>query len=81
MTEFSNDEIDHSERLVPAVAISATHSAYLRAVEAGRTLIIAKDGWLVRIDPDGSETRLRVLAVKHKVGAGTVFHLSSQLRS
>lgn len=81
MTELSNDEIDHSEGLIPALATSATHAAYLRAVEAGRTLIMAKDGWLVRIDRDGSETRLRALAMKHKVAAGIVFHLSSQLRS
>lgn len=81
MTEPSDHEIGHPEGLIAALAASATHAAYLRAVKAGRTLIIARDGWLVRVDPDGSETRLRALPIKHKVAAGTVFHFSSQLRS
>ena len=81
MTEPSDHEIGHPEGLIPALAASATHAAYLRAVQAGRTLIMARDGWLVRIDPDGSETRLRALPMKHKVTAGCVFHFSAQLRS
>ncbi len=81
MTEPNGHEIDHSEGLIPALAACATHAAYLRAVEAGRTLIMARDGWLVRVDPDRSETRLRALPMKHKVAAGAVFHFSSQLRT
>jgi len=44
MTEPSDHEIGHPEGLIPALAASATHAAYLRAVQAGRTLIMARDG-------------------------------------
>mgnify|MGYP007072120255 CR=1 FL=1 len=81
MTEISNDDIDHFEGMSPTLAASATHAAYLRAVDAGFTLVIAKNGWLVRRDPDGSVTQLRALHVKHKVVPGSVFYLSSTLRS
>ena len=42
MTEPSDHEIGHPEGLIPALAASATHAAYLRAVQAGRTLIMAR---------------------------------------
>ena len=80
MTEPSDHEIGHPEGLIPALAASATHAAYLRAVQAGRTLIMARDGWLVRIDPDGAETPLSVLRAKHKMEIGNVFHVTSPSR-
>jgi hypothetical protein len=81
MTELSIEEIDHLEELIPKLAAGATHAAYLRAVAAGHTLVMAKDGLLVRIDPDGSETPLRALRAKHKVEVGNVFHVTSLYRS
>ncbi len=81
MTELSDDEIDHSEGLIPMLAASATNAAYLRAVAAGYTLIVEKGGLLVRIEPDGSETPLRASSMKHKVTAGKVFRLNSLLPS
>lgn len=81
MKELSIEEIDYFEGLIPQLAADATHAAYLRAVAAGYTLVIAKDGLLVRSDPDGSETPLRALRGKHKVKVGHVFPLRPLPRS
>jgi len=55
MSELSDDEIDRLEAMIPKLAAVATNAAYLRAVAAGHSLIMAKDGVLVQIHPDGSE--------------------------
>lgn len=81
MKELSIEEIDYLEGLIPQLAADATNAAYLRAVAAGYTLIMARGGSLVRIGPDGSETPLRALRGKHKVEAGHVFPLRAIPRS
>lgn len=77
MKKLSIEEIDPLEGLIPQLAADATHAAYLRAVAAGYTLVVARGGSLVRIDPDGSETPLRALRGKHNVKVGDVFPLRS----
>lgn len=81
MTELDVEETDPLERLISKLAAEATHDAYHRAVAAGHTLVTAKAGLLVRINPDGTETRLSVLRAKHKVQAGSVFHIRSLVRT
>jgi len=81
MTELDVEEIDPLERLISKLAAEATHDAYHRAVATGHTLVTAKAGLLVRINPDGTETPLSVLRAKHKVQAGSVFQLRSPYRS
>jgi hypothetical protein len=81
MTEIDVEEIDPLEGLISKLAAEATHDAYHRAISAGHTLVTAKAGLLVRIDPDGTETPLRVLRAKHKVQAGSVFQIRSPYRS
>jgi len=80
MTGRSVEEIDALDGLIAKLAANATHAAYLDAVAAGHTLVIAKDGLLVRIDPDGTETPVRILRAKHQTEAGIVFHLTSPSR-
>ncbi|AHC35762.1 MULTISPECIES: hypothetical protein [Pseudomonadaceae] len=73
MSELSDDEIDRLEAMIPKLAAVATNAAYLRAVAAGHSLIMAKDGVLVQIHPDGSEKKLRDLCSKHRVESGKTF--------
>ncbi|AHL77566.1 hypothetical protein CH92_21790 [Stutzerimonas stutzeri] len=80
MTGRSVEEIDPLEGLIAKLAGDATHAAYQAAVAAGHTLVMAKDGFLVRIDPDGAETPLSVLRAKHKMEIGNVFHVTSPSR-
>lgn len=73
MAEFNEEEIDRCEEIIPQVAAAATHAAYLRAIAAGHTLEMEKNGMLVRVGPDGSETPLRAVRAKHKVEVGKAF--------
>lgn len=75
MSELSDDELDRLEAIIPRLAAVATYAAYLRAVAAGHSLIMAKDGRLVQIHPDGSEEMLRDLGGKHKVESGKTFNV------
>jgi len=76
MTGRSVEEIDPLDGLIAKLAADATHAAYLDAVAAGHTLVMAKDGLLVRVDPDGTETPLSVLRAKHWTEIGIVFRLT-----
>ncbi|MCQ4299788.1 hypothetical protein NAV11_07675 [Pseudomonas songnenensis] len=77
MAEFSDSEMDRDEKMIPELAAAATHAAYLRSVEAGHTLVIAKNGVLVQVERDGSEIPLRALSAKHRVKSGKVFRLNA----
>ncbi|ANF25777.1 hypothetical protein PS273GM_11775 [Stutzerimonas stutzeri] len=75
MTDISDEELDRLERLIPEYASIAGRRAFLDALARRQTILIVKDGWLVRINTDGSETRLEPSAPKHKVTAGQLFKL------
>ena len=77
MAELSDNEMDCDEEMIPKLAAAATHAAYLRAVAAGHTLIMAKNGVLVQVEPDGSEIPLRALSSKHRVKPGEVFRIKA----
>lgn len=77
MTELSDSEMDRDEEMIPKVAAAATHAAYLRSVSTGHTLIMAKNGVLVQVEPDGSEIPLRALSAKHRVKTGEVFRIKA----
>ncbi|MBU0562991.1 hypothetical protein LG309_07670 [Stutzerimonas chloritidismutans] len=77
MTELSDSEMDRDEEMIPKVAAAATHAAYLLSVSAGHTLIMAKNGVLVQVEPDGSEIPLRALSAKHRVKPGEVFRIKA----
>jgi hypothetical protein len=67
--------MDRDEEMIPELAASATHAAYLRSVAARHTLLMAKNGMLVLVEQDGSEIPLRALSAKHRVKPGEVVRL------
>lgn len=75
MAELSDDEMDRDEDMIPKLAAAATHAAYLRSVAAGHTLVLAKNGVLVRVKRDGLEIPLRALSAKHRVKLGEVIRI------
>lgn len=48
-------ELDFLEEMIPTLANSATHKAYLDALSSGRSVIEAIDGSIYEIFPDGSK--------------------------
>lgn len=77
MPELSNSEMDRDEEMIPRLAAAATHAAYLRSVAAGHTLVMEKNGLLVRVERDGSEIPLRASSAKHRVKLGEVFRIKA----
>ena len=77
MAELSDSEMDRDEEMIPKFAAAATHAAYLRSVAAGHTLVMVKNGVLVRVERDGSEIPLRALSAKHRVKPGEVFRIKA----
>lgn len=77
MVELSDSEMDRDEGMIPKLAAAATHAAYLRSVAAGHTLVMEKNGLLVRVERDGSEMPLRALSAKHRVKPGEVFRIKA----
>ncbi|KJS63915.1 MAG: hypothetical protein JL55_39395 [Pseudomonas sp. BICA1-14] len=75
MAELSDNEMDRDEELIPKLAAAATHAAFLRSVAAGHTLVMAKNGVLVRVERDGSEIPLRAATAKHRVKAWEAFRI------
>ena len=66
-------EMDALEARIPALAAEAGVRAYRRALETG-SVLIARDGALVEVFPDGTETVIRTLSPPVKVTPGTVIH-------
>ncbi len=52
---LNDKEIDFLERKIPMLAELATKKAYLEALASGSTVMIARDGQLIEIFPDGTE--------------------------
>lgn len=75
MKDITDEELDRLERLIPEYASIAGRRAFLDALVQRQTILIVKDGWLVRINSDGSETRLEPSAPRHKVKVGQLFKL------
>lgn len=48
-------ELDFLEEMIPALANSATHKAYLDTLSSGRSVMEAIDGAIYEIFPDGSK--------------------------
>lgn len=69
MTEAESDAL---EAQVPALAAEAGARAYLRAQELG-SVLIARDGALVEVLPDGTSRVLRPLPERTRMAVGTVF--------
>ena len=54
-------ELSDEAKVLAAAAKAASHEAVAQAFAAGLSIVIAKDGKLVRVAPDGTETAIRDL--------------------
>jgi hypothetical protein len=60
-------EDDRQDADVPELAVKALTSAHRRALEAGRTLVLVRNDWLIRIHSDGTVQMFRQLPARKKV--------------
>ncbi|QVM89590.1 hypothetical protein JYG34_16345 [Pseudomonas entomophila] len=71
--KLSEQALDALERQVPRHASEATHSAYLRALQANQQGVLCIDeGELVRVAADGARTVLDKARPRRKVKVGEV---------
>lgn len=67
---LTEQEIRHLEGEIPAVAAGATHTAYVRALAAGHTVMKVQGSNLVESKADGSETVVGCAKPRRKVSVG-----------
>lgn len=66
--------VQETENQIPALARSATRSAYRRALSSGSVLIF-KNGEIRRINPDGTSIVVKKLAPRTKMRKGTIIKI------
>ena len=64
------------EARIPADATRAAHAAYRAARAAGLVVLVARNGRLIRIEPDGRERFVKTLPRRHTIAKGTKFTLA-----
>lgn len=72
---LSEAETRNLETMIPELASSATHSAYVNALAAGYTVMREVGTQLVVTRADGTVRVVRQSKPRHKVKAGQVFTL------
>ncbi len=55
-------EIEYLEEQIPLLAESATRQAYWQTLASGDSVLIAKDGKIVEMMPDGTEKFVKEIA-------------------
>lgn len=53
---LTEKEIDYLEQQIPELAELATRQAFWQTLASGDSVLIAEDGFLIEIRPDGSRT-------------------------
>jgi hypothetical protein len=61
-----------TEEQIPALAEEATRLAYARALSAGHSVLVVKDGFLVEIFPDGTVDSIRSITPATPVVPGQI---------
>ncbi len=71
-----NDKaIEYLEQHIPELAESATSQAYWQALAEGNSVIIAQNGKLIEVFPDGTQVLIKEIAPRIKMQKGQIFEL------
>ncbi len=63
----SDQELDFLEQQIPLLAEMALQQAYWRTLSLGYKVMIAENGFLIEVSPDGSRTVVKEIAKRVKV--------------
>ncbi|MEA5460305.1 hypothetical protein VB796_14715 [Arcicella sp. LKC2W] len=63
----SEQELDFLEQQIPILAEMALQQAYWRTLSLGHKVMIAENGFLIEVSPDGSRTVVKEIAKRVKV--------------
>jgi len=80
-TPEEQQDIETLENEFPLKATGAFRAAYLAALKAGNSVLVAIDGHLVRVSPDGSRETIRRIPKPRIIAPGTKFKIGRPAQS
>lgn len=69
-------ELDFQEQAIPRLASAAFTAAFWHALAAGQEVVVARDGKLIKIYPDGREEFLKDIEKRISVRPGVILKLT-----
>jgi hypothetical protein len=69
--ELSEQAIDYIEAHLPELMATATKQAYWQTLASGHSVLIAENGKLLRVQPDGTKECIEELELPIKVEKGS----------
>lgn len=66
--KLTEEAMTYLEEQIPGLAEKATNQAFLETLAAGETVLIAEEGQLIEIFPDGKRKLIREITPPHVVG-------------
>lgn len=72
---MSEEEIQFLEEQIPELAIEAVRQAYLQALASGSSVLIAEDGEIREVFPDGTKRIVEKIAPFVKTQKGRVIKI------
>jgi hypothetical protein len=64
---LTEQELDFLEQQIPILAETATKQAYWQTLASGDKVMIAEDGFLIEVSPDGSREMIKKIGKPIKV--------------
>jgi hypothetical protein len=73
--KLDDEAIDYLEQFIPELAAIATREAYLQALMSGQSVLIAENGQLIEVSPNGNRKVIKELKPAIKIPIGTKFEI------
>ncbi len=70
--ELSEQAIDYIEQHLPELMATATKQAYWQTLQSGNSVLIAENGKLLRVQPDGTSEFIEDIEPPIKVKKGSI---------
>ena len=58
---LSDDAVDYLEQQIPELAVIATRHAYWQSLASGDSVLIAENGQIIEVKPDGTRTYVKTV--------------------
>ena len=73
--KLDDEAIDYLEQFIPELAELATRQAYLQALASGQSVMIAENGQLIEVFPNGTKKFIKQLEPRTAMPVGSKFEI------
>ncbi len=73
--KLDDEAIDYLEQFIPELAAIATRQAYLQALASGESVLIAENGQLIEVFPNGTKKVIKQLEPPVHIAVGSKFEI------